>query len=66
MSVKDVFPRLNTLEPGFLMKDSISFARANGMYNKELENPPRQRIAKLTYDSNSRLTRKSKKNRSKT
>ena len=38
MPIKDVFPRLDTLEPGFLRKDSISFAKANGMYSKELEN----------------------------
>ena len=40
MSVKGVSPRLNLLEPGFLTKDSISFAKANGMCSKEFENLP--------------------------
>ena len=41
------FPRLNALEPGFLKKYSIRFAKANGMYNKEFENLPGKELLNL-------------------
>ena len=36
MSVQDVYPRLNSLEPGFLRRDVIRYAKANGLYAETL------------------------------
>ena len=66
MSIKDVFPRLGALEPGFLTKDSIKFAKANGMYNKELENPPDEELLNLHMIQIHVLPVSLKKNRGKT
>ena len=38
MSSVDVYPRLNSLEPGFLKRDVTRHAKANGMYTGELGN----------------------------
>ena len=36
MSVRDVYPRLDSLEPGFLGRDVIRYAKANGLYAETL------------------------------
>ena len=58
-----VFPRLNALDPGFLKKDSIKFAKASGMFHEGLEKYVWQRINWSKYDTNIRLTCKSEENR---
>ena len=44
----DVFPRLNALEPGFLKKDSLKFAKANGMFREGLENTHGEELMNLS------------------
>ena len=42
-----IFPRLNSLEPGFLKKDTIKFAKANRMFLGEIENMSDKELLKL-------------------
>ena len=44
MSGRDVYPRLNALEPCFLKKAAILYAKANGMYTGALENSPGEEL----------------------
>ena len=43
-----IFPRLNSLEPGFLKKDTIKFANANGVFLGELENMSDKELLNLS------------------
>ena len=42
-----IFPRLSSLEPGFLKKDTIKFAKANRMFLGEIENMSDKELLKL-------------------
>ena len=44
----DVFPRLNALEPGFLKKDSLKFAKANGVFRGGLEDMSDKELMSLS------------------
>ena len=43
-----IFPRLNSLEPGFLKKGTIKFANANKMFLGEIENMSDKELLKLS------------------
>ena len=43
-----ISPRLNALEPGFLKKDSLKFAKANGMFREGLENMADKELMSLS------------------
>ena len=48
MSIERIFPRLNSLESGFLREDSIIFAKENGMRNKGLVGLPGRELRNLS------------------
>ena len=62
MSGKDVYPRLNSLDPGFLKKDVIRYAEANGIYTGQLGNFPGKELLSLKNGPSAHLTTQSRKN----